>query len=247
MERMPSDTPSKSFRQLKLRKKVKNLKAEEEDTSADFVLEKEGDVTDFLKPQVNTLNSSLNSENINRSFIGILSSRPRKESHSLTKKMTMSTKKKKHQSEIDPRETFNQMLEKINCYRLSSLQEEHRLKRENKRYRNESHFEAIKSFQTMSKYWKNLENSIASKSRKRKNELLYTKQKKLKTLSSPPIRCFDKDHAQNKYSWYMGLRDSANNKIVETYIPINNAENGIYTRISVCTDSDDLNTEGDLI
>lgn len=247
MERMALGKPFKSFRSIKLRKRVINLKAEEEDTSADFALEKEGDVTDFLKPRANNLNSSLNSEQINRSFIGILSSRPRKDSHSLTKKATMISKKKKLESERDPRETFNLMLEKINCLRLSSLQEEHRLKRENKRYQNESHFEAIKSFQTINKYWKKLENSIASKSRKRKNELLYAKQKRLKTLTNSPNRYFDKEHAQNKYSWYMGLRDSADNKIVETYVPINNAANGIYTRVSLCKDSDDSTNKNDII
>lgn len=241
------EKPSKSFRSIKLRKRVLNSKAEDLETSADFILEKEGDVTDFLKPHTSNLNSSLNSDQINRSFIGILSARPRKDSQSQIKKPTMVSKKKRLESERDPKETFNQMLEKINCYRLASLQEENRMQRENKRHRVESHFQAIKSFQSMSKYWKNLENSIASRSRKRENELLYIKQKKLRTLTNSPNKYFDKEQVQEKYSWYMGLRDSTHNKIVETYVPVNNAGNGIYTRVSLCKDTDDSHNENDII
>jgi hypothetical protein len=241
------EKPSKSFRSVKLRKRVNNLRGQEEDVAADFLLEKEGDVTDFLKPRNSGLNSSLNSEGLTRSFVGIVSARPRKESQSLTKKATILNKKRRLESERDPKETFKQMLEKINCYRLASLQEEKRRVRENKRSQVETHFQAIKSFQTMSKYWKNLENSIAIKSRKRENELLYTKQKKLRTLTNSPNKYFDKEQVQEKFSWYMNLRDSNHNRKVEAFFPVSSPGSNIFTRVSIFKEEDPKSQENSLI
>jgi hypothetical protein len=251
MEKLRLNLPSKSSHTIKLRRKVKNNQISEdaEDPSTDYLLEKEGDITDFLKPKKNCLEPITTQEPLSRSYIGNLShyNRSRKDSQSQGKK-TVLIKKKKLESEIDPQQTFKNMLDKINTLRARSQAVEEKKVKKSKWNKFElKEAQAIQSFQTMSKYWKGLENSIASKSNKKANDLLYTKHKDLRTKNPSPSKYFDKEQIQDKYSWYIGLRDDKSSDRVDVILPVFNKVTGNFTRYNVCRSPDgevDPNDEG---
>lgn len=242
MEKFRLNLPSKSSHTIKLRRKVNKSQIPEdnEDPSTDYLLEKEGDITDFLKPKKNSLDPITSQQPLSRSYIGNLSNfnRSRKGSQSQGKK-TVLIKRKKLESEIDPQQTFKNMLDKINTLRArSQAAEEKKVKKSKWKKFELKEAQAIQSFQTMSKYWKGLENSIASKSNKKANDLLYTKHKNSRTKNSSPSKYFDKEQIQDKYSWYIGLRDDKSSERVDVILPVFNKVTGNFTRFNVCRSPD---------
>lgn len=236
MESLHHEPPSKSYRAIKLRRKIKGiiLKQQNEDLSVDYLLEKEGDVRDFLKPSNNYSDCEFTQQSLSRSYIGGLSQlhQARKDSQGQGKK-TIVIKKKKLESEIDPQQTFRNMLEKINVLRArSQAADEKKVSKWNKVELKET--QAIKSFQAMSKYWKGLENSIASKSNKKAKELLYAKQKVLNNRKVAVGKYYDKEQISEKYSWYIGLREEGSKSKVEVILPVCNKVTGNFTRVNVC-------------
>ena len=238
MEKLRLNLPSKSSHTIKLRRKVKSSKVPEDwqDPSVDYLLEKEGDITDFLNPKKNSYEPITTQGPLSRSYIGNLSNlnRSRKDSQSQGKKTVLVKKNKKLESEVDPQQTFKNMLDKINTLRAKSQAAEEKKARNSKWRKFElKEAQAIQSFQAMSKYWKGLENSIASKSKKKANDLLYAKHKDLRTKNASPSKYFDREQIQDKYSWYIGLRDDKSSERVDVILPVFNKVTGNFTRFNV--------------
>ena len=123
----PRYSISKSFRMIKIKRKLKRLDANSEENE-DYLLEKEGDIKNYLKSNNQTTfcpRYDPSGEIVAHSVIGPISLFSEiKDTHLPIKKSENLSRKKLKDEEIDPKTKFKQILASITYKTKASLQEE---------------------------------------------------------------------------------------------------------------------------
>lgn len=233
---------STSYRSVRVKRKPKEDDIIEEDLEADYILEKEGDVKNFLRSKYKFVCPKYDStgEVISHSMIGPTSlfKSGVKDCQSPTKKSGTSTKKKKKAGEVDPSIRFKEILEQLSDIKHYSAQAEYKKLSSvsgRQKFPDNRQDMVIQNFQRTVRYWKNLETKLASKSKKKTKDILYTRSSSAYTSSTTPDRSFRSggNSIENQLMWYMRLRESFDADKFETFLPVGTEQGGLYTRIQV--------------
>ncbi|CAG9314134.1 unnamed protein product [Blepharisma stoltei] len=246
----------KPCRSFKLLKKVKsseksfhNLCSIEED----FTLEREGDITSFLKekspttPQINfTPKFDINGNLLQYSVIGPV-------------KLFTTPKSNDSWTPIKPnQQSLNRTATNLNFSNRDNTNYQEKFKERLIEIENNSKLELstdvkkassmilydrirkgreerkLKQYDAIQNEWKLIEKGLSFKSKKKMQDLMpnraFEYREKLEELEELDRNLPDKEES-NSLSWYMSLRESQNQKF-ETYIPMGQKLLGLYTRIS---------------
>lgn len=230
---------SKSYRMIKIKRRVKNEGKLAEDDEKDYMLEKEGDITSYLnsnlqKPLLPRYNKD--GEIVAHSIIGPVSlfSSETKEISSTIRKLPTLHKKRQKDTEINPRARFQNILDQISDMQKTVVKQEKT--KFNSISKRQKHMESrqdsvIQNFQKTLKYWSKIQNNLVVKSRKTPKDLTYSHSNASNTPNK--LRRSRDIQENSKLIWYMKLRDSSEDNKFEAFLRVGNNLSGIYSRIQV--------------
>ncbi|OMJ78972.1 hypothetical protein SteCoe_21099 [Stentor coeruleus] len=230
-----------SYKSVKIKRRPTEKDVFDDDPELDYVLEKEGDITNFLKSKYKISCPKYNEfgELISHSIIGpkSLYKTVNKDFQSSVKKSGSNIKKKKKEGEINPNIRFKEILNQISELKNSSISDN---PNSTSKISNNIMFPVnrqsivLKNFQKTVNYWKSLEKNLATKNKRNTKEVLYTRSSSYYSTSKTPDKnrnggsCID-----NKLLWYMKLREDIDADKYETFLPVGSQQGGLYTRIQL--------------
>lgn len=234
-------TESKSYRMIKIKRKPNEYEDAKNELEDDYVLEKEGDIKQFLQANNSKKTGPRYDNNGNlilHSVIGPASlfSSAITNHESAIKKTQSLNKRKKRVSNVNPEARFNQLLDQISVMRKSTVKEEKKklkLASQRQQLLETRQNTVMQSFQKTENYWKTLENNLAVKSKKKLNELLYSRSINSRPRTETPEKSvvMKGSAIEGKLMWMMKLRDSENDVKYEAFVNVGNPLSGLYTRI----------------
>lgn len=225
---------------IKLKKKgaFRELNVE---TERDFLLEKSGDVMNFLSPigqntsGPKTPHGKILPYNVIGSYSAFSAQYEAETKNRFSRKLTHSNSIKQPQmrpsilhTKIDPKTRFNDVMKRINDARIRSEQEE----KDREKFLTESQLRKHRMlYQSIQKLERKSTKSIESPDKlllksptSSRNSSLFG----LKKVKRGNNSCFD---LGNNLIWYMSLRKNQENEHLESYMCIGNELNGLYTKV----------------
>ena len=207
------------------------------DTDSDFLLEKEGDVSNFFKPTVPIATGPryMNGKIIPHSIIGpsslfttnrteIIRSQAKKPSNSSTTKT--SNKQSMSILKVDYQSRFDEIMKKINEARFKAIREE---KEEFSKFTKNKQKIKKKPTIEIKKNFTERKNLKIKKNKKNTLSEIFSLDPKPKATDE--YEEFDRVGSSNKLLWYMYLREYENNQELDTYMRVGPEINGLYTKV----------------